>query len=264
MEDNLLKINNKKVFLIGGEGLIGIKIKQKLVDLNCQVYSLDINPNIKEKNKQTSNINYIKFDVSERNYQIKFENLIHKYGCPDILINCSYPRSEDWIKNNFSEVNYKSFETNIRNHLNTYTWIARLVAENMKKNEIPGIILLFSSMYGIVAQDSTVYKGTDMKENYTYSVIKGGIISSVKQLASYYGKYNIRVNSISPGAINGHVAGKSSKQSKIFKKNFSDRVPLRRLAEPDEIANAAIFLISNLSSYVTASNLIVDGGWTSI
>jgi len=68
-----------------------------------------------------------------------------------------------------------------------------------------------------------------MKENMTYSVIKGGIINLTRQMASYYGKYKIRINTLSPGGIEGPVAGKSKKQDKIFIKNYSSKNPMKRL-----------------------------------
>ena len=120
-------------------------------------------------------------------------------------------------------------------------------------------------MYGSkIAQDTSIYLGTNMRENYAYNVIKSGIVGASKMIASYYGRYGIRSNVICPGAIIGHVAGKSNKQPKNFLKNFNNKVPLRRMAKPEEIANVAIFLASDDSSYITGTEIVVDGGWTAI
>ena len=78
----------------------------------------------------------------------------------------------------------------------------------MLKKKINGNILLFASIYGFLGQDLSLYQNTKMKENMTYSVIKGGIVNLVRQMSSFYGKYNIRVNAISPGGIYAHEAGK--------------------------------------------------------
>ena len=83
-------------------------------------------------------------------------------------------------------------------------------------------------------------------------------------MASYYGKYNIRVNTLCPGGISGHVAGKNTKQDKNFIKNYSNKVPLKRLGKANEVALAALFLASEASSYITGTTLIVDGGITAI
>ena len=101
-----------------------------------------------------------------------------------------------------------------------------------------------------------------MHENMTYSVIKGGIINFTRQIASYYGKYNIRINSISPGGLKGHIAGSRKKQSKKFLKNYTNKVPLKRMCSPDDVASAILFMSSDASSYITGSNLIIDGGWS--
>ena len=66
--------------------------------------------------------------------------------------------------------------------------MARLVAEEMRKKKIKGNIIQFGSHYGVIGQDTEIYKGTNMSENMIYSAIKGGIISNTKQLAVHYGK----------------------------------------------------------------------------
>ncbi len=91
----------------------------------------------------------------------------------------------------------------------------------------------------------------------TYSAIKGGIINLTRYLASYFGKYNIRVNNICPGGI-------FDNQDKDFVKNYSKKTPLKRMGQPEEIAPAVLFLASEASSYVTGITLMVDGGWTAI
>ena len=98
----------------------------------------------------------------------------------------------------------------------------------------------------------------------TYSIVKSGITNLTRQMASYYGQYKIRVNTLCPGGIKGHIAGSKKNQDKIFLKNFSKKVPLKRLGRPSEVAYCAMFLASDASSYVTGSILLVDGGWSSI
>ena len=103
-----------------------------------------------------------------------------------------------------------------------------------------------------------------MNENVTYSVIKGGINNLTRQIASYYGKYNIRINSLISGGVKGHIAESKDKQDEIFIKQYSKRTPMKRLGNPSEVASSILFLASDASSYITGSTLVVDGGWTAV
>ena len=149
-------------------------------------------------------------------------------------------------------------------HLNSYAWLGRLAAEAMVKKGNDGSIIQLGSTYGIVGQDLTIYQGTDMHENMTYAAIKGGITNLTRQMAAYYGKFNIRVNTLCPGGLKGHIAGKRDKQNPVFVKQYSKKTPLNRLGLPEEIASTALFLASDASSYITGSTFMVDGGWISV
>ena len=148
--------------------------------------------------------------------------------------------------------------------MNSYAWLAKIVAEKMVKNNIKGSIISLNSIYGLLGQDLNIYEKTSMKENMPYAMIKGGLVNLTRQMASYYGRFGVRVNSICPGGLTGHVAGKSNLQEKQFIKNYEKKVPLKRLGNPEEVANVITFIASNAASYVTGSNILVDGGWTII
>ena len=134
----------------------------------------------------------------------------------------------------------------------------------MKENKINGSLIQLGSIYGFLGQDLSIYKNTQMKENMSYSIIKGGLVNLTRQMASYYGRFGIRVNSICSGGLKGHVAGHSNFQEKHFIKNYEKKVPLKRLGDPEEVANVITFIASDASSYITGSNVLVDGGWTII
>ena len=88
--------------------------------------------------------------------------------------------------------------------------------------------------------------------------------NAARQLASYYGRFNVRVNNLCPGSLKSHVAGVSAKQSPKFVKKFTNNTPLRRLGRSNEIANVALFLASDLSSFTTGQSIYADGGYTII
>jgi len=139
-----------------------------------------------------------------------------------------------------------------------------------------GSMILLSSMYGVVGNDQRIYKNSNLdslyadndndndndsekKQIYSHSVyptVKGGIISLTRYLAAYWGENNIRVNCISPGGI-AHVG-----ENEEFVTQYSERVPLRRKGNLDEISPSIVYLASDESNYITGQNLIIDGGWT--
>ena len=104
-----------------------------------------------------------------------------------------------------------------------------------------GSVVLLNSIYGILGQDMSIYKKTDIRENFTYSVAKGGITNAVRQPAAFYGKYNIRVNSICSGGVEGHMKSSLKSQPKNFISNYNNKCPLGRLAKPNEITNVIKF-----------------------
>ena len=256
---NIFKLEKKKIFVVGGSGLIGTEICNLLQLLGAKVYNLDININ----SKLHPEVNFLKFDISkEKQIEIKLNLFFKLYGIPDSMVNCSYPAKKSWSFSDFKSVKKNTINDNINLHLNSYIWIARIFAEQMKKKKIRGSIVQFSSHYGVIGQNTELYKGTHMKENMIYSAIKGGIISHVKQMCAHYGKDGIRVNAICPGGIKGHVKGQNDFQPNKFLQRYKDRTPLKRLANAQEISPAVAFLVSDLSSYITGIHLMIDGGWT--
>lgn len=259
-------LKNKNAIILGGSGLIGRKVSVELAKAQANVLILDKNKMetrkvVKEVAELGKRCSGKYFDCSDMNrIEDNLKKIFSDFFVPEIFINCTYPRTKDWAKNNFKQIKLKSYRKNIDIHLNSYSWSARLIAEEMAKKKIKGSIILTSSIYGIKAQDLTLYEGTNLEENMTYPVIKAGIIQLVKQMSSYYGRLNIRVNAICPGGLEGKIAGKKSSQDKLFKRRYIKKTPLGRMTDPGDIANAIIFLSSEASSYITGQALNVDGG----
>lgn len=260
---NNFKFNGKTIFVVGGLGLIGEEVTNELANLGAKIVIIDNNYLKFIKNKKSkktfSTIFFEKLDLrNTKAIKKTYNKIIKKHGCPDVFVNCSYPRTSDWPKNNFTKISLESLTKNINYHLVTYTYLARTTAEFMKKKrKKSGSIILLGSIYGVLGQDLNIYKGTNIKENVSYSVIKGGIVNLSKQMASYYGSSNIRVNTVCPGGI-------FDNQNKKFIKNYSRKVPLKRLATKEEIAKVIVFLASEASSYITGATIMADGGWSAI
>ena len=259
MIDYLKKFSNKgkTTFIVGGSGLIGSHIVQAICQSGSRVVNIDIkNLGFKE---YSGNYNYINFNVSKfSDYKKFFLRITKKFGVPDIFINCSYPKTKYWQNNSFKKINFESYKKNIEIHLNSYVWLAKYVADIMVQNGTSGSIIQLGSIYGNFAQDENIYSNTKMDFNMTYSIIKGGIHNFTRQMSAYYGKYNIRVNTLCPGGV------EDIKQDKIFVKNYKKKVPLKRLCKSSEVASVALFLSSEASSYITGSTILVDGGFTVI
>ena len=120
-----------------------------------------------------------------------------------------------------------------------------------------GTIINVSSDLGIIAPDQRIYKKSSFVKPVTYSVVKHGIIGLTKYTASYWGKKNIRCNAIAPGGI-------YNKQDSSFVKNINKLIPLGRMAKKNEYNGLILFLCSDLSSYMTGSIIVADGGRTII
>jgi len=93
-----------------------------------------------------------------------------------------------------------------------------------------------------------------------YSISKSAIVMATKIMAEEWAKYNIRVNAIAPGHIHTRLGDSIFEAVPEYKKEFLDRVPMRRIGDPDEIVGAMIYLASDASSYVTGTTIVVDGG----
>jgi len=124
-----------------------------------------------------------------------------------------------------------------------------------------GVIVNISSDLGLISPDQRLYRKDGLKENQqpvkpiTYSVIKHGIIGLTKYLATYWADKGVRVNAISPGGV-------YTDQPDEFVNKISELIPLGRMAYEDEYKAAIVFLCSDASSYMTGSNLVIDGGRT--
>ena len=257
---DFLKLKNKSIIIIGGSGLIGSDISLAFSSNGSKVLILDIvkpKRNILNKKK----IFYEYFDLSNlKLIDTNLSKIINKFGYPDIFINCSYPTTSDWSNLNIENIRLSSLQKNVDIHLNSFMWSSLFFAKLMKKNKIEGSIINLSSIYGVIAQDPELYLKSNINLNMIYGSIKSGISHFTKQLASSYGKYNIRANSIAAGGLYGPIAGSNKKQDNNFLKKYAISTPLKRLGYSYEVANLALFLSSNASSYITGQTILIDGG----
>ena len=131
----------------------------------------------------------------------------------------------------------------------------------MKSNSIRGSIVNVGSIYGKVSPRQDIYDHIETpngkyKKPLVYGVSKSALTNFTKYLATYWGENGIRVNNVILGGV-------MNNQDTELVEKYSKNVPLGRMANIDECISPILFLLSDSSSYITGSDLIVDGGWTS-
>lgn len=243
-----MRLKDKVIIVTGGSGLLGKAYLQHIISEGGIAINADLTAPIDLKDyKHTIDI------TNEESINLLIKNVSKNFGAIHGWVNNAYPRTKDWgVK--FEDEPFSSWRQNIDMHLNGYVLCCKLISEYFKINN-GGSIVNLSSIYGIQAPDFTVYEGTDMGSAAGYSAIKGGIINFTKYLAAYYGKYNIRVNCVSPGGI-------FDNQNELFVNNFANKTPLKRMGMPSDVAPSVSFLLSDEAKYITGHNLVVDGGWS--
>ena len=121
-----------------------------------------------------------------------------------------------------------------------------------------GSIVNIASMQGMIGMNPWLYEGTTMTAAPDYFFHKGGMINLTRYLASHYGPQRVRVNVVSPGGI----YNPAKPQPPAFLERYGKMTMLGRMADAPEITGAVVFLLSDAASYITGSNLVVDGGYT--
>jgi NAD(P)-dependent dehydrogenase (short-subunit alcohol dehydrogenase family) len=145
----------------------------------------------------------------------------------------------------------KSIDTNL-----TGAFLFAREAGKVLKDGKGGCLINVASIYGVVGPDHRIYEGQPFRSFPAYSASKAGIIGLTRWLATWWAQDGIRVNCVSPGGVyNGH--------DKRFVRAYSNRTPMGRMAESEEITGILIYLLSDSSRYCTGQNFIIDGGLTS-
>ncbi len=245
-------LKDKVIILTGASGLIGNETFKHLIKNGAKVIAVDI------RSTSDNEKSFYQFDITQ---PIEIDKLIAltltKFKRIDGLVNLAYPRTKDWGVR-FEDILLDSWRENVDMQMNVVFYLCQKVLEIMKPQK-SGSIINIGSIYGVVGNDFTLYEEYGGTSAAAYTAIKGGLINLTRFLASYYGPYNIRVNCVSPGGIID-----VEKQHPSFIKRYSAKSPLRRLGNPEEIAPAITFLLSDEASFITGHNLMVDGGWTAI
>jgi len=238
-------LKNKNIIVTGATGGIGSSIIKKLDEFSVNILASGTKiEKLEELKNKFKNIKILRFDISESD---KVENFIEdaskelggKIDC--IVNNAGITQDNLAIRMNLDE-----WKNVIDINLTSTFLMCKFAIKKMLKNK-KGKIINITSVVG--------HTGNVGQANYTAS--KAGIIAMSKSLAIEYAKKNININCISPGFIKTAMTDKIDEK---FKDIIVSKIPSGRLGEPEDIANAVLFLASSHSEYINGETLHVNGG----
>ena len=258
----MFNLQSKTIIITGGAGLIGSAYSEECAMAGANVVIVDINKDRGEElanslKKKTGNNNVI-FQNCDITSIVDTQSLINttlsKFRKIDALVNNAYPRNNNYGRI-YEEVNFRDFCENVNLHLGGYFLMTQQISKVMMKQK-EGNIINMTSIYSFKAPKFEIYDETDMTMPVEYAAIKGAILNLTRYLASYLGKYGIRVNAISPGGIYNN-------QAKSFVIKYCSNVVLgSRMTNLNDIIGPLLFLLDDSSKYITGQNIVVDGGWS--
>jgi len=191
----------------------------------------------------------VKCDVTnKKEVEEMVRTAVEKWGKLDILVNNAgiaqfFP---------FLEITEEDWSRTIDINLKGYFLCAQAAAREMAKQKAGAIVNVASVAMGQV--------GVGFPNLAHYCASKGGIVAMTEAMALELAPYNIRVNAVSPGAIETPMVDPLKQDPKTTEATLS-RVPMRRFGKPEEVSNLVLFLASDDASYMTGSTVVVDGGW---
>lgn len=262
MTPNVFDLSDRIVVVTGGRGQLGSQYARALVECGARVVVIDLPGNWSEE--LTDNLMTVAANVTIRSeLERALELVTERWGQPWGLINNAAldsppnsPPAENGPVELYPEESWdKVMEVNLKG-----TFVPCQVFGDAMARNGGGSIVNISSIYGIVSPDQRIYEfrrtsGEEFYKPVAYSVSKSGVLNLTRYLATYWAKQNVRVNTLT-------LAGVFNNQDARFLQPYCERVPLGRMARENEYNGAVVFLLSDASSYMTGSNLVLDGGWT--
>lgn len=267
-------IENQVCIITGGAGLLGQRHAEAVLEGKGIPVLLDIAEAALDKARErvldkypAGTIETYRCDITNEEELVDIKNkLLEKYGHIDILINnaANNPKMEE-TSANLGNIRFDNFPMNIwlddiAVGLTGAFLCAKVFGQAMEEQK-KGVVLNISSDLGIIAPDQRIYRKEGLREEdqtikpVTYSVIKHGLIGLTKYLATYWANKNIRVNALCP-------AGVENGQNEEFMQKLTNLIPMGRMANVEEYQCTVLYMISEASSYMTGSTIIVDGGRT--
>lgn len=265
---DLFSLEGDVIVVTGGLGHLGGHYIRAVLERGGRVASIDISapdaPGNPHLEADPSKVLLVQADVSDKAALQSARSKIEKdLGPITGLVNnaaLDAPPDADAAENGpfetYPEASWdRVMEVNAKGVFLTCQVFAPAMAERGR-----GSVVNISSIYGVVSPDQRLYEyrrnaGETFFKPIAYSASKSAILNMTRYLATYWGPQGIRVNTLSLGGV-------QTDQDERFVRAYEERVPLQRMATPDDYVGALIFLLSEAGRYVTGANLVIDGGWT--
>ena len=263
----LFDLNGKVAVVTGGAGILGEHFCAGLAESRAKVAVVDVDEEKAVDLAKELSMRYkaqvvgIGCDVSNPVSVKKMVNdVLTAFGEINILHNNAAGKSDDLdaFFAPFEEYSLDQWRDIMSVNLDGMFLVAQAVGKQMVAQAKKGSIIQTASIYGVQSPDHRIYEGSfylgrQINTPAVYTASKAGVIGLTKYLATYWADKGIRVNTLSPG-------GTESGQNDEFKRRYSNRIPMNRMADAHEMVGALLYLASDASSYVTGQNIVVDGG----
>jgi len=257
-----INIIGKRILLVGATGVLGRVYASELAKVdNVQLMIADTPQTDVLSYAKNLGVMGVEIDVSSEASVIDCLKYVKRqFGGLDSVINNAAATGEGLMNSGEAFADFEDYplavwQKTLDINLTGVFLVAREAGRLIKASSKCGAIINISSIYGVVGPDHRIYEGQPFKSFPGYSASKSGVIGLTKWLATWWGG-DIRVNCVSPGGV-------FNQHNKEFVEAYSDRVPMGRMAEREELIGILLYLLSNSSSYVTGQNFIIDGGLTS-
>jgi NAD(P)-dependent dehydrogenase (short-subunit alcohol dehydrogenase family) len=267
---DIFSVEGKTIIVTGGLGQLGRQFALSLASrgANVAIFDYDVTPSrIAERFGERAadpHLKFIEADVTQRSsLAAALSQLETVWGVPHGLINNAgldappnAPAEENGPFETYPESSWdKVMAVNVKGVVLSCQVIGGQMAAAGR-----GSIINISSIYGLVSPDQRIYEyrrqnGAPFYKPVAYSASKSALLNLTRYLATYWATSSVRVNSLTFAGVFNH-------QDREFLESYCTRVPLGRMAREDEYNGAVIFLLSEAASYMTGSNVVIDGGWT--
>jgi len=242
-----INFKGKRTLVTGASQGIGRDLVKTLVKCGAKVVAIARNKELLESlKKEVPSIEIYPADLSDWK---KTEEVLNKIGDIDLLVNNAGLAVLGPLTEVREEDVDRTFAINVKATIN----ITKYVVKNLIARKIPGSIVNISSQASVVG----------LNNHSVYCASKGAIDAFTRAVTLEYGPYGIRVNNVNPTVILTDM-GKLGWSDPKVAGPMLEKIPLRRFGEVDEVVNSIIFLLSDMSSMTTGSNLYVDGGYVAI